>query len=53
MWLALHDLILRSHAASHGVSKDEGFQRAEPSRLAPPSSFETQTQAGLLLRMRG
>ncbi len=24
-----------------------------PSRLTPPSSFETQTQAGLLLRMRG
>ena len=33
--------------------KDEGFYQAQPSRLAPPSSFETQTRAGLLLRMRG
>ena len=48
----LAPLILRSHAASHGVSKDEGFQLAAPTGPAPPSSFETQTQAGLLLRMR-
>ena len=39
-------LILRSDAASHRVSKDEGFQQDEPSGPAPPSSFETQTQAG-------
>ena len=35
----------RSHAISHGVSKDEGLQEAETACSWSPSSFETQAEA--------
>ena len=38
--------------ASHGVSKDEGFQQAAANGASATLAFETQTQVGLLLRMR-
>ncbi len=37
-------LILRSHAASHGVSKDEGFQLAQPSGPASPRPSRRRPQ---------
>src|SRR6478752_890334 len=46
-------LILRSHAASHGVSKDEGFQKAGARRAAASCVLRDAGPRGLLLRMRG